>query len=100
MSTMEYRLWITVPDMAFEAEELWEPFIERMEKRHGELGPILTWDGKGGTIVIVAVDTDNEAHAVAQGIEAVADALNAAGLGDHYPASVEIEFAESELQAA
>jgi hypothetical protein len=97
---MEYRLWITVPDLPFEAEERWEPFIRRMEKDHQNLGPVLTWDGEGGTIVIVAVDTDNEAHAVAQGIEAVADALNAAGLGDHYPASVEIELAESELQAA
>ena len=97
---MEYRLWITVPAMPFEAEELWEPFIERMETRHGKLGPVLTWDGKGGTIVIVSADTDNEAHAVAKGVDAIAEALNATGLGDHYPASVEIELAEPELQAA
>jgi hypothetical protein len=87
----EYRLWITVPDLPLEDERSWEPWIDFLEHNHGELGPILTWNGKGGAMVIIALDSDSEALAARAGVEVVADALHRTGLGDRYPQLVEVE---------
>ena len=87
----EYRLWITVPDLPLEQEQGWEPLIEFLERRHGELGPVLSWDGEGGATVVIALDSDSEAHAARTGVDVIADALHRTGLGSRYPQLVEVE---------
>jgi hypothetical protein len=90
----EYRLWITVPDLplgSLDEEQPWEPWIAFLERHHSELGPVLTWDGRGGAMVIIALDADSEAHAVRAGVDVVSDALHRTGLGDRYPRLVEVE---------
>lgn len=87
----EYRLWITVPDLRLEDERDWESLIEYLERWHGDLGPILTWDGRGGATVIIALDSDSEAHAARTGVGVIADALHHTGLGTRYPQLVEVE---------
>lgn len=96
----EYRVWITVPDLPFSADDVWEPLIDELERRHGDLGPVLSWDGADMTVVL-ATDSDSEARAAQTGIDAVAGALHRAGLGSRYPASVEVELVEEhELEPA
>jgi hypothetical protein len=90
----EYRLWITVPDLPLgnlDDDQPWEPWLEFLERNHGDLGPVLTWDGEGGAIVIIALDADSEAHAVSTGVDVVSDALHRTGLSDRYPRLVEVE---------
>lgn len=86
-------MWITVPDLPFEAETRWEPLARYLEERYGELGPVLSWDGSG-TVVILAADSENEARAAQAGFDAVSDSLRQTGLGDRYPARVEVEPAD------
>lgn len=90
---MEYRMWITVPDLPFEPEERWEPFGRDLDKRHAELGPILSWDGSNA-VVILLVDSESEATAAQVAFDAVSDSLRQTGLADHYPAHVEVEHVD------
>jgi len=97
---IEYRLWITIQDLPFEAEERWLPFSEHLESSHPGLGPVFTWSADA-MVAIVATTAADEAAAAERGVAVVAQALHASGLGDHYPASVEVEAVpESELQPA
>jgi len=87
----EYRVWITVPNLPFIRETEWEPFIECLETRHDEdLGPVLSWDGDKA-LVIASLETEDEASAARRVVDAVAEALRHAGLGDRYPDGVEVE---------
>lgn len=86
----EYRLWITVTDLPLSAEAHWQPLVDHLEQHHGDLGPVLSWDGDEAVLVI-ALDSDSEAHAVRTGVDVVADALHRTGLGDRYPRLVEVE---------
>lgn len=86
----EFRLWITVRQLRFSAEEHWLPLIEDLERRHGDLGPVISWEGFDAVLVI-ALDSDSDAHAARRGVQIVADALHRNGLGDRYPRVVEVE---------
>jgi hypothetical protein len=86
----EYRLYITIPDLAVSDQERWQPLIAQLEERHGDLGPIIGW-ADGNAEVVVSMEADSEAHAVQHAVEAVAESLHRVGLGDHYPAAVEVE---------
>jgi hypothetical protein len=90
----EYRLWITVPDLPLgdvDEDQPWGPWIDFLERHHADLGPVLSWDGKGGAVVVIALDADSEAHAVRTGVDVVTNALHSTGLGDRYPRLVEVE---------
>jgi hypothetical protein len=96
----EYRLWITVPGLQFSAEDRWEPFAEHLERRYGNLGPTFTWTDDA-IVAVVSTKASDEADAVWMGIDAVTDSLHATGLGNRYPATVEVEKVEEpELQPA
>lgn len=86
----EYRLWITVRELPLSAEARWLPLIEDLEQRHGDLGPVISWEGSDA-VVVIALDSDSEAHAARTGVEVIADALHRSGLGDRYPRLVEVE---------
>jgi hypothetical protein len=85
----EYRLWVTVPDLPLDAEELWTPFSDWLERNRGSLGPILSWVGDGSLNVVLATDADDEAAASQGAVEAVTSALHATGLGDRSPLAVD-----------
>ncbi|MEK6278446.1 MAG: hypothetical protein AABM29_10600 [Actinomycetota bacterium] len=98
---MEYRLWITVPDLPFEDEKRWEPFLERLEKTHSSLGPILSWSPSGAALIILGLDAESEARAAQTGFDVVTSALQAGGLANHYPREIEVEpIPEDELAPA
>ena len=86
----EYRLWITVPQLPVSAEARWQPLIGHLERYHADLGPVLSWDG-ADAVLVIAFDSDSEAHAARTGVGVVADALHRTGLGDRYPRLVEVE---------
>ena len=48
-------------------------------------------DDRVGARVVLATDAETEAAAVREMVAATTRALEAIGLGDHYPASVELE---------
>jgi len=95
---MEYRLWITIPGLPFTDEDAWGPVIEFLEDRHQDLGPVMSWQ-KESAIVVIALDSDSEAHAVQRGVEVVSQALHAVGFGDRYPAGVEVDTPTPEPQS-
>lgn len=100
--TKEYELWLTIPDLPLVNDEgPWEPLGEILDHDYGEFGPVLTWSGGGrDLVVIIGVDAENEAEATRLGVGVVSDALQRAGLGDHYPSAVEVESAEGDAQLA
>ena len=100
MSTMEYRAWITVPGLAFEDEERWEPFITSLERERADLGAIIGWDGDDA-YVVVTTDAPDRATAALELLAAVGDALRRACLEDAEPRVARIEVVpEDELRAA
>lgn len=97
----EYRVWTTVPSLHFANEASWEPFIDALERSHPELGPVISWEGdpaedSDSAVVVVSTSADDEAAAAQIAAAAMTDALHEAGLGDHYPATYEIERAEDD----
>ena len=92
---MEYRIWITVPDLPLADERKWEPFVERFEQRHPQLGPVLGWEG-GEAVVVVSTLAADEADAARIAADATADVLHACDLGDRYPAALAVEPAGEE----
>ena len=96
---MEFRAYLTIPNLSFQDEARWEPFIQALERDHPELGPVIGW-GEAGAEVIIAMDSESEAAAARHGVDAVTQCLRAVGLGDLYPHGVEIELVEDELATA
>lgn len=98
MTTMELRARITIPTIQFADEHAWEPLARHLEHAHvDDLGPTMSWD-KTGTVVTVSSDVADEAELVQRGIDAITESLHATGLGDHYPAAVEVEPAADDEQ--
>lgn len=95
MSRVEYRIWVTIPQLPLSAESTWEPFIERFEERHGDLGPVLGWED-GTASVVVSTAAADEAEAARVATDATIDVLHVCGLGDHYPSALEVERVEDE----
>jgi hypothetical protein len=86
---MEYRAWISVPGLPLEAEQRWEPLIERLEREHHDYGPILAWEADGAQVVL-STDAPSEAIAARDLYHAVAESLRATGLSELYPTRVAI----------
>ena len=87
---MEYRAFLTIPGLDFDEERNWEPFIERLERRHADLGPVIGFV-EGGAEVVLATDSDSEAAVATRTVEIVAESLQAVGLAGLYPRAVEIQ---------
>jgi hypothetical protein len=97
----EYRVWIDVPRLPFADEANWEPLMENLEDRHGDLGPVLGWENETRAQFVLACDAEGAAAAAQIAAEAVFDALISCGLHDRYPTSVEVEpVTETELELA
>jgi hypothetical protein len=90
MDEMEYRAFLTIPGLDFDKEKRWEPFIERLERTHGDLGPVIGFV-EGGAEVVLAMDSDGEAAVATRAVEIVAECLQAVGLAGLYPRVVEVE---------
>ena len=90
MSPMEFRAWITVPGLPFDAEERWESFIRHLEREHAEHGPIIGWDGDVAHVVI-STDAGSESAAARQLSAAVGESLRAVGLIEAGAAVASIE---------
>lgn len=90
MRPMEFRAWITVPGLPFDAEERWEPFIGHLEREHAEHGPILGWDGDVAHVV-VSMDARSDSAAARQLCAVVGESLRAVGLGDVRPSVASVE---------
>jgi anti-anti-sigma factor len=87
----EYRLWITVPNLAIADEAHWEPLITWLERNHGDsLDPVIGWSDDVAQIV-VSTPAESEAHASEIALEAVTAALGATRLDDRRPSVVELE---------
>jgi len=75
---MEFRAWITVPSLPFDAQE-WVPFIRHLEREHAEHGPIIGWDGDVAHVV-VSTDALSESAAARQLSAVVGESLREVGL--------------------
>lgn len=92
---MEFRAWISVPtfpgDDGYDAP--WERLLDWLTA-HTDMEPVLSGphgDGRPGVEVILATDADDEAGAVRAMVDATTRALEAIGLGAHYPATIRVE---------
>jgi len=90
---MEYRLWITVPDLPLEAEATWTPFIKHLEQAHADMGPILSWDGEDA-VVVMSTEAVDDVAAGRRGLSAVTEALETAKI-DRHISSLRFDHAES-----
>lgn len=95
---MEFRTRIEIPTFpgADHVGAPWEQLLDDLNAHAGELGPVLSGphgDGRPGVEVILATDADDQAGAVRATVDAVTRSLEAIGLGEHYPARVEVEHA-------
>jgi hypothetical protein len=88
---MEHRVWLTIPNLPFTAEQAWEPIITALERDHGELGPVISFEADGSATIVVADDTPDAAHAARGAVAAVVDTLHSLGRGDLYPTAVKVQ---------
>lgn len=87
---MQYRVYLTIPNLPLEPEEAWEPLIETLERDAAELGPVIGWDGDDAH-VIVAADAPDPTAATRIAVDALADARQRTGQQDRYSLRVEVE---------
>lgn len=99
--TVEHRTWLTIPNIPFENESVWEPIITALERDHGDLGPVISFEADGSATIVVASDATDAANAARESVAAVVDTLRSVGRGDLYPAAVAVEVvAADELASA
>jgi hypothetical protein len=89
--SMEHRVWLTIPNLPFSAEQAWEPIITTLEHDHGELGPVISFEADGSAIIVLADDSPDAAHAAHEAVAAVVDTLRSLGRGDLYPTAVKVQ---------
>jgi hypothetical protein len=97
--TMEYRTWTSVADVPYSDESLWLPLIRYLDKTHGELGPIGSWDDETTMVFILADDEPDPATAAEKAARVVSEALHATGLADRFPTVYQVEPATDEVSA-
>ena len=95
----EYRIYTKIPNLPLEPEDQWEPLMTLLEHDHSELGPIIGWEDDTA-VIILALNAEDESDAASKTTAVLAAALRASGLGDHYPAELEIELIDAEREAA
>jgi hypothetical protein len=88
---VEYRIFIQIPGVSLADEPSWERLIGWLERHHGELGPVISWDDSATARITVATNATDAAGAAEIASGAVARALHASGLGALYPNAIEIE---------
>lgn len=54
MLDVDYRAWITVPNLPLEHEAAWEPLMAHLESAYADHGPIISWYDEGAKIVLSA----------------------------------------------
>lgn len=81
----EYRLWITIPGLAVDDEDHWEPFIVKLEQEY-DLGAIIGWHA-GKAEVVVSLPSESEAHATRVAV----DAINRSARGDRPHEALSVE---------
>lgn len=96
---MEYRSWIAVENMPFADEAAWLPFTRHLERRHGELGPIASWDDDTTMVIVLADDQADRATATERATSAVSDALRASDMSDRVPRVLEVEPVDTRAAA-
>lgn len=95
---MEYRAYIEIPTFPGEPDEAWMRLLAWLDE-NTDMGPALNGpapEGASGVTVILSTDADDEAAAVRAMVDATTHALEAIDLGEHYPASIEIQHADDE----
>jgi hypothetical protein len=89
---MEYRVWTSVANVPFSDEAAWLPFMQHLERKHDQLGPVATWEDDGTAIVVVTADDQPDpASAAESAARVVSDALHATGLADRFPTVFQVE---------
>jgi hypothetical protein len=89
---MEYRTWTSVADVPFGGESKWLPLTNRLERKHPELGPVVTWQDNATTIVLILTsDEPDPATAAENAARVVSNTLHAADLADHFPTVFRVE---------
>src|ERR1700677_4126127 len=87
---MEYRTWTSVADVPFSDESLWLPLVRYLDKHHGDLGPVASWEDEA-IVLILANDEPAPAPAAENAARVVSEALHATGLADRFPTVYEVE---------
>ena len=87
---MEYRTWTSVADVPFSDESLWLPLVRYLDKHHGDLGPVASWEDEA-IVLILANDEPDPATAAENAARVVSEALHATGLADRFPTVYEVE---------
>lgn len=88
---MEYRAWVTVPELPLSAQEQWEPLMHYMETVQADFGPIISWASGDAANLVLFTDAPDESTAAQMMYDAVVDGLRASGLANRYPVRVEVE---------
>jgi hypothetical protein len=89
--SMEYRIFVEIPGVPLADEASWERLIGWLERNHGDLGPVISWDDSTTARITVATDAEDAAAAAEIASGAVSRALHATDLGALYPRAIEIE---------
>ena|ERR1700691_2539560 len=87
---MEYRTWTSVANVPFHDESMWLPLVRYLDKYHGELGPVASWE-EDAIVLILADDEPDPATAAENAAHVVSEALQATGLADRFPTVYEVE---------
>ncbi|MBB4662215.1 hypothetical protein [Conexibacter arvalis] len=88
----EFRGWVGVPSFPDGRDEAWMRLLSWLDT-HTDTGPILDGpaDDRAGVRVVLATEANGEAAAVRAMVDVTTRALEAIGLGDRSPTSVELE---------
>lgn len=97
---MEYRVFVQIPGVALADEASWERLIGWLERSHGDLGPVISWDNSTTARITVATDAEDAAAAAEVAAGAVSRALHATNLGALYPRAIEVEPADAKEPVA
>lgn len=98
--SVEYRIFVQIPGVPLADEPSWERLIGWLERNHGDLGPVLSWDDSTTARITVATDAEDAAAAAEVASSAVSRALHATDLGALYPRAIEVESAEAKEPVA
>jgi hypothetical protein len=95
---MEYRTWTSVANVPFHDESMWLPLVRYLDKHHGELGPVASWE-KDAIVLTLADDEPDPATAAENAAHVVSEALHATGLADRFPTVYEVEPVTEDVAA-
>lgn len=88
---MEFRAWIELPRFPHVPDERWMGLLDWLDV-NTDMGPVLSGpvENRPGVSVVLATDAADEAGAVRAMVDVTTRALQAIGLGDQYPALIEL----------